>query len=84
MHEFSKDVCNRLYNFIIQGKMIRGGLVALGNFIYTKQSNEMVIRAAAAMEETIARCGEVLVSHRVKLRQDDEDELADAPRLREH
>jgi putative membrane protein len=41
-------------------------------------------RAAAAMEETIARCGEVLVSHRVKLRQDDEDELADAPRLREH
>lgn len=40
-------------------------------------------RAAAALVETIARCGEVLETHRVEIRPDDEDELADAPRLRE-
>jgi putative membrane protein len=40
-------------------------------------------RAAEALCGTITRCGEVLEAHRVALRKDDEDELADAPRLRE-
>ena len=40
-------------------------------------------RAAEALCETIARCGEVLEAHHVELRPDDEDELADEPRLRE-
>ena len=40
-------------------------------------------RAAQALCETIARCGEVLEAHHVALRPDDVDELADAPRLRE-
>ena len=40
-------------------------------------------RAAEAMRTTIARCGEVLETHQVELRPDDEDELADAPRMRE-
>jgi uncharacterized membrane protein len=40
-------------------------------------------RPAAALITTIGRCGEVLEEHHVALRPDDEDELADAPRLRE-
>lgn len=40
-------------------------------------------RAAESLCSTIVRCGEVLEAHRVALRPDDEDELADAPRLRE-
>lgn len=40
-------------------------------------------RAADAMKEAVARCGEVLVEHEVALRPDDTDELSDAPRVRE-
>ena len=38
---------------------------------------------AEAMRRAVARCGEVLEEHEVELRPDDEDELADAPRVRE-
>ena len=41
-------------------------------------------RAAEALAEVITRCGEVLVEHELELRPDDEDELSDAPRIREH
>ena len=40
-------------------------------------------RAREALCETLTRCGEVLVRYEVKLRPDDEDELSDAPRIRE-
>lgn len=40
-------------------------------------------RPAAAMVDAVTRCGEILASHRVELRPDDQDELANAPRLRE-
>jgi len=40
-------------------------------------------RAREALCETLTRCGEVLVRYEVELRPDDEDELSDAPRIRE-
>jgi putative membrane protein len=40
-------------------------------------------RAPAALKEAVARCGEVLETYEVKLRPDDQDELANAPRIRE-
>ncbi len=41
-------------------------------------------RAPEALRETVTRCGDVLERYEVKLRPDDEDELSDAPRIREH
>lgn len=40
-------------------------------------------RAADALCDVIARCGALLEEHRVERRDDDEDELSDAPRIRE-
>jgi putative membrane protein len=40
-------------------------------------------RAAGALTEIIDRCGRLLERYEVERRVDDEDELADAPRLRE-
>jgi putative membrane protein len=40
-------------------------------------------RAAEALIEAITRCGGLLEHHEVARRPDDEDELSDAPRLRE-
>ena len=40
-------------------------------------------RAAAALVEAIARCGGLLEQYEVERRPDDEDELPDAPRIRE-
>lgn len=40
-------------------------------------------RAADGMRQAITRCGEILAAHEVVLRPDDEDELSDAPRIRE-
>ncbi|MCG6949136.1 MAG: hypothetical protein LJE93_09525 [Acidobacteria bacterium] len=40
-------------------------------------------RACEALKETIGRCGEVLERFEVTLREDDEDELANEPRVRE-
>ncbi len=40
-------------------------------------------RAAAALVEAITRCGGLLEEYRVERRPDDEDELPDAPRIRE-
>lgn len=40
-------------------------------------------RAAAALVEAITRCGELLQEYRVERRPDDEDELPDAPRIRD-
>jgi len=40
-------------------------------------------RAAAALIEAIARCGGLLEQYEVERRPDDEDELPDAPRIRE-
>jgi putative membrane protein len=40
-------------------------------------------RASEALCETVTRCGDVLERYKVKLRPDDEDELSDAPRIRE-
>ena len=40
-------------------------------------------RAPAALAEVIGRCGELLEKYEVDRRPDDEDELADAPRIRE-
>lgn len=59
--EFSKissmgaDICNRLYRFSIQGKMIRGGLVSVGYSLFKndhskEQNSKLLIKAAAAME----------------------------------
>ena len=41
-------------------------------------------RAPEALRETLTRCGDVLERHEIELRPDDEDELSDAPRIREH
>lgn len=38
-------------------------------------------RAKAALIETIKACGALLVEHRLDIRQDDTNELADAPRI---
>jgi len=40
-------------------------------------------RAAAGLVEAIARCGGLLEAYEVERRSDDEDELPDAPRIRE-
>jgi putative membrane protein len=40
--------------------------------------------AAAALERTVRRCGEILVEHRVERQPDDLDELDDRLRIREH
>jgi putative membrane protein len=40
-------------------------------------------RAAAALVEAITRCGGLLEQYEVERRPDDEDELSDAPRIRE-
>lgn len=40
--------------------------------------------AAAALERTVRRCGEILADHRVERRPDDLDELDDRLRVREH
>lgn len=40
-------------------------------------------RAAAALVEAISRCGGLLEQYEVERRPDDEDELPDAPRIRE-
>jgi putative membrane protein len=40
-------------------------------------------RAAESLIEAIARCGELLEQYEVVRRPDDEDELSDAPRIRE-
>ncbi len=40
-------------------------------------------RAAAAMIEVVERCGELLESRGVERRPDDDNELADAPRVRD-
>jgi putative membrane protein len=40
-------------------------------------------RAAEAMRDAVASCGKVLEEYEVPLRPDDEDELPDAPRIRE-
>jgi putative membrane protein len=40
-------------------------------------------RASEALQEVITRCGQILADHEVERRPDDEDELADAPRIRE-
>ncbi len=55
VNAFGKDACDRLYEFAIQGKMIRGGLVSLGfslsrNGQYPKAGPQQLIEAGAAME----------------------------------
>ena len=41
-------------------------------------------RAPEALRKTLTSCGDVLERYEVELRPDDEDELSDAPRIREH
>jgi geranylgeranyl diphosphate synthase type I len=55
LNPMGKDVCDRLYQFSIQGKMIRGGLVSLGfamsrNGQYPQAGPQQLIEAGAAME----------------------------------
>lgn len=46
-----KDLCNRLYDFTIKGKMIRAGLVSLAySFFDGNSTNKNAIKAGAAME----------------------------------
>ncbi|MBD3854727.1 MAG: hypothetical protein IFJ96_08070 [Acidobacteria bacterium] len=40
-------------------------------------------RAAAALVEAVSRCGGLLEQYKIARRPDDEDELPDAPRIRE-
>jgi putative membrane protein len=40
-------------------------------------------RAARALEDAVARCGDILAEHRVMPRPDDVDELDDRPRVRD-
>lgn len=59
-HEFSRingwgqDLCNRLLEFAVHGKMIRGGLVSLGFALFRgepdDQQQQQLIAAGAAME----------------------------------
>lgn len=47
------DLCGRLYNFSIQGKMIRGGLVSLGYSLFRgwrEEDKSRLVAAGAAME----------------------------------
>ena len=44
---------------------------------------EIAGRSAEALVEAITRCGGLLVEYEVERRPDDEDELPDAPRIRE-
>jgi geranylgeranyl diphosphate synthase type I len=55
INSLGKDVCDRIYDFAIQGKMIRGGLVSLGftlsrNGQFPKAGPEAGIGAGAAVE----------------------------------
>jgi geranylgeranyl diphosphate synthase type I len=55
INTLGKDVCDRIYDFAIQGKMIRGGLVSLGfgmsrNGHFPKAGPEQMIQAGAAVE----------------------------------
>jgi geranylgeranyl diphosphate synthase type I len=59
-HEFSRingwgsDLCDRLLDFAVHGKMIRGGLVSLGYALFrgdpAEQQQQQLTAAAAAME----------------------------------
>jgi geranylgeranyl diphosphate synthase type I len=55
INSLGKDVCDRLYDFSIQGKMIRGGLVSLGfslsrNGQFPKAGVQQLIEGGAAVE----------------------------------
>jgi geranylgeranyl diphosphate synthase type I len=55
INTLGKDVCDRIYDFAIQGKMIRGGLVSLGftmsrNGHFPKAGPQAMIRAGTAVE----------------------------------
>jgi geranylgeranyl diphosphate synthase type I len=55
INTLGKDVCDRIFDFAIQGKMVRGGLVSLGftmsrNGSFPKAGPEAVIQAGAAVE----------------------------------
>jgi geranylgeranyl diphosphate synthase type I len=55
INTLGKDVCDRVYDFAIQGKMIRGGLVSLGfalsqNGHFPKAGPGQMIQAGAAVE----------------------------------
>jgi geranylgeranyl diphosphate synthase type I len=44
------DVCDRLNEFVMQGKMIRGGLVSLGYDLYISNEARSTVEAGAALE----------------------------------
>ncbi|UCG00022.1 MAG: polyprenyl synthetase family protein [Spirochaetaceae bacterium] len=55
INSLGKDVCDRIYDFAIQGKMIRGGLVSLGftlsrNGHFPKAGPQTMIEAGSAVE----------------------------------
>ncbi|MBM3296482.1 MAG: polyprenyl synthetase family protein [Candidatus Aminicenantes bacterium] len=50
LRERGEDIRERLTDFALRGKMIRGGLVGLGHLIYGGDSSEAVVQAGAAME----------------------------------
>jgi len=55
INSLGKDVCDRIYDFAIQGKMIRGGLVSLGftmsrNGHLPKAGAQQMIQAGAGVE----------------------------------
>ncbi len=55
INSLGKDVCDRIYDFAIQGKMIRGGLVSLGftlsrNGQFPKAGPQQMIEAGTAVE----------------------------------
>ncbi len=41
-------------------------------------------RGIETLREVITRCGDILAEHELELRPDDEDELSNEPRIREH
>ncbi len=47
---WGRDVARRLLGFAIRGKMIRGGLVAMGGGLFGREPDENIVRAGAVAE----------------------------------
>src|SRR5258706_11057303 len=50
INQWGNDVCERLYQFIIQGKMIRGSMVIFSYEFIRQRADEDVVAIASAME----------------------------------
>jgi geranylgeranyl diphosphate synthase type I len=50
VHSLGHDVCDRLMAFVLRGKMMRGGLAALGYSIFKKRIPEVITMGGAALE----------------------------------